>query len=64
MGRLRPAISSIDPTHCAVFSGNALFERLCQTAIDDTEALLAPALRGHDGRWIADYVRLRFIATV
>ncbi|MGA9061400.1 MAG: methyltransferase domain-containing protein [Terracidiphilus sp.] len=37
---------------------------LRETVIDETVALLAPALRDHDGRWTADYVRLRFIATV
>ncbi|MEM0909039.1 MAG: methyltransferase domain-containing protein [Pseudomonadota bacterium] len=30
--------------------------------LDDVEALLAPVLRSGDGRWIADYVRLRVIA--
>ena len=28
----------------------------------DTEALLATTLRDASGRWIADYVRLRFVA--
>ena len=37
---------------------------LRQTVIDETVALLAPVLRDHDGGWTADYVRLRFIATV
>ena len=37
---------------------------LRQTAVDETVSLLAPVLRDHDGRWSADYVRLRFIATV
>jgi SAM-dependent methyltransferase len=32
--------------------------------VDETCALLAPALRDEDGNWIADYVRLRFIARV
>jgi len=31
--------------------------------VDETVALLARALRDEDGNWIADYVRLRFIAT-
>lgn len=30
--------------------------------IEETCALLAPALRDEDGNWVADYVRLRFIA--
>lgn len=32
-------------------------------AIDEIEALLAPALRDQQGQWTADYVRLRFRAT-
>lgn len=35
-----------------------------QPVVDEVAALLAPALRDEDGQWIADYVRLRFIATV
>jgi trans-aconitate methyltransferase len=35
-----------------------------QTVIDETCALLAPALRDEDGNWVADYVRLRFIARI
>ena len=42
---------------------DALPEPLRETAVEETAALLAPALRDHDGRWTADYVRLRFIAT-
>lgn len=38
-------------------------EDLRDTVIEETVALLAPVLRDHDGRWIADYVRLRFVAT-
>jgi trans-aconitate methyltransferase len=30
--------------------------------VEEIVALLAPSLRDHDDRWIADYVRLRFIA--
>ena len=41
---------------------DALPEGLRNTAVEETVALLAPALRGHDGHWTADYVRLRFIA--
>jgi trans-aconitate methyltransferase len=43
---------------------DAIPEDLRETVIDETVVLLAPALRDHDGRWTADYVRLRFIATV
>jgi trans-aconitate methyltransferase len=35
-----------------------------QQVVDETTELLAPALRDEDGNWTADYVRLRFIATV
>jgi hypothetical protein len=31
--------------------------------VAETTALLVPALRDEDGNWVADYVRLRFIAT-
>jgi hypothetical protein len=43
---------------------DALPADLRNTAVDETVALLAPVLRGHDGHWTADYVRLRFIARV
>ncbi len=43
---------------------DALPETLRDTAVEETVALLAPVLRGHDGHWTADYVRLRFIAKV
>ncbi len=36
---------------------------LRETVVEETVSLLAPVLRDHDGRWTADYVRLRFIAT-
>jgi trans-aconitate methyltransferase len=39
-------------------------KELRDTVVEETTALLAPALRDEDGNWIADYVRLRFIATV
>ena len=42
---------------------DTLPEDLREKIVHETVALLAPALRDHDGRWIADYVRLRFIAT-
>jgi len=42
---------------------DALPEDLRETAITETAALLAPVLCDEDGRWTADYVRLRFIAT-
>ena len=35
---------------------------LRDTVVEETAALLAPALRDEDGNWIADYIRLRFIA--
>jgi trans-aconitate methyltransferase len=43
---------------------DALPEAMRTTAVEEIVALLAPALRGHDGHWTADYVRLRFIAKV
>ena len=43
---------------------NTLPEQLRETVVDETTALLATALRDEDGHWTADYVRLRFIATV
>ncbi|MGA2207330.1 MAG: methyltransferase domain-containing protein [Terracidiphilus sp.] len=42
---------------------DTLPEDLREKIVHETVALLAPALRDHDGLWIADYVRLRFIAT-
>jgi hypothetical protein len=41
---------------------DALPERLRKTAVEETVELLAPALCDDDGRWTADYVRLRFLA--
>jgi trans-aconitate methyltransferase len=41
---------------------NELPEKLRERAVDETVALLAPALCDEEGRWTADYVRLRFIA--
>ena len=35
---------------------------LRDTVVNETCALLEPALRNEDGKWVADYVRLRFIA--
>lgn len=35
-----------------------------EAVLSETVELLAPALRDEDGDWIADYVRLRFIARV
>jgi len=40
----------------------ALPETLRETVVEETAALLAPALRDEDALWTADYVRLRFIA--
>jgi SAM-dependent methyltransferase len=37
-------------------------EDLRTTVVDECCALLAPALRDDEGNWVADYVRLRFIA--
>ena len=37
-------------------------EVLRSQVIDECCALLAPALRDEDGNWVADYVRLRFVA--
>jgi len=44
-----------------VFEG--LPEELRETVVAETSALLAPVLRDEEGNWVADYVRLRFIAT-
>jgi hypothetical protein len=35
-----------------------------QPVIDETCALLAPALQDEQGNWVADYVRLRFVARI
>ena len=43
---------------------DGLPEALRETVVEETVALLAPALRDEDGNWTADYVRLRFVATV
>jgi SAM-dependent methyltransferase len=37
-------------------------EELRAGVVEDCCALLAPALRDGDGNWVADYVRLRFLA--
>jgi trans-aconitate methyltransferase len=39
-------------------------EDVREAVIEETCALLQNALRDDDGRWVADYVRLRFIARV
>ncbi len=39
-------------------------QALRRTVVEETAALLAPALCDEDCNWTADYVRLRFIATV
>jgi SAM-dependent methyltransferase len=41
---------------------DVLPEPLRDTVVEETVALLAPALRDEEGHWTADYVRLRFIA--
>jgi SAM-dependent methyltransferase len=43
---------------------DGLPEALRDTVVKETAGLLAPALRDEDGNWTADYVRLRFVATV
>lgn len=43
---------------------NALPEDLRETAVAETVSLLAPVLCDEEGNWTADYVRLRFAATV
>jgi ubiquinone/menaquinone biosynthesis C-methylase UbiE len=40
----------------------SLPETLRETVVTETCALLEPVLRDEDGNWVADYVRLRFIA--
>jgi SAM-dependent methyltransferase len=41
---------------------DGLPEGLRDTVVEETVALLAPALRDEEGNWTGDYVRLRFIA--
>jgi SAM-dependent methyltransferase len=41
---------------------DSLPHELRETVVEETVALLAPALRDEEGNWVADYVRLRFIA--
>jgi len=43
---------------------DTLPEDLRETAVAETVSLLAPALSDEAGQWTADYVRLRFVATV
>jgi ubiquinone/menaquinone biosynthesis C-methylase UbiE len=38
-------------------------ENVREAVVRETSDLLAPALQDEDGNWIADYVRLRFVAT-
>jgi SAM-dependent methyltransferase len=40
----------------------SLPEGLRETVVEETAALLEPALRDEEGNWTADYVRLRFVA--
>lgn len=42
---------------------DSLPEAIRNTVVEETTALLEPALRDEEGNWVADYVRLRFIAT-
>jgi len=37
-------------------------ESLQDTVVNESVALLEPVLRDEDGNWVADYVRLRFVA--
>jgi ubiquinone/menaquinone biosynthesis C-methylase UbiE len=41
---------------------DSLPERLRETIVEETTALLGRALRDENGNWVADYVRLRFVA--
>jgi len=41
---------------------DSLPEALGDTVVAETAELLAPALRDEEGNWVADYVRLRFVA--
>ncbi len=38
-------------------------ENIREAVVCETSELLAPALQDEEGNWIADYVRLRFVAT-
>jgi trans-aconitate methyltransferase len=41
---------------------DGLPEDVREAVVKETVALLAPALRDEEGKWVADYVRLRFVA--
>jgi len=41
---------------------DGLPENVRESAVKETAELLAPALQDEEGNWIADYVRLRFVA--
>ncbi len=41
---------------------DGLPEGIRETVVNETCELLSPALRDEDGNWVADYVRLRFVA--
>jgi trans-aconitate methyltransferase len=43
---------------------DSLPQPIRETVVEETCALLAAALQDEDGNWVADYVRLRFIARV
>jgi hypothetical protein len=47
----------------AVGCSKACRESIRETVVEETVALLAPALRDEEGNWTGDYVRLRFIAS-
>jgi trans-aconitate methyltransferase len=42
---------------------DTLPEAMRETVVEEAVALLEPVLRDEEGKWTADYVRLRFIAT-
>ncbi|MEZ4286695.1 MAG: hypothetical protein R3A47_00810 [Polyangiales bacterium] len=41
-----------------------LDEGVREKALDYCIELLQPSLQTHDGKWFADYVRMRFTATI
>ncbi|MGD0735632.1 MAG: class I SAM-dependent methyltransferase [Terracidiphilus sp.] len=42
---------------------DGLPEKVRDTVVEETAALLEPVLRDEEGNWTGDYVRLRFVAT-
>ena len=41
---------------------DSLPAELCDQVVEETTALLTSVLRDEEGNWVADYVRLRFVA--